>query len=344
VHRRSSPFPRLTERYILGLLVFEGLLVLLHFTSGQYRLFNLDREYNLPTWFSGIQLAGIGAACVFAFHRERGPFGWRWLWWFFAAGFLYLSFDEIMVIHERALRNEALDALPAASLLRSMPPWQLVFAPVAVIAALVSAFFFARRFAGRPTCWVPGLGGLALWGGAFALEGTATAVFIPRGWYSLEVALEELFEMAGATFLLLSLLRYAGGAGETAGAAEQAPRPRRLAWAPVLALFLLLPAIVIWGVSVEERGRVHRAAGERLLERGDYPGAIKAFSAALDEDPDDLDALKGLGRAAYRAGDLDRAEEAFHRAASLAPEDEVIRNALDLLRVKKKRAGRAPPP
>ncbi|MFQ5457714.1 MAG: tetratricopeptide repeat protein, partial [Myxococcota bacterium] len=278
----------------------------------------------------------LGAACAAAFHREGEKLRSRWLWWLFALGFLYLSFDEIMVIHERILREETLENLPAASLLRSLPPWQIVFAPVAALAALVAAWFFGRRFAGRPDCWAPALGGIALWGGAFALEGSATAVFIPRGWYQMEVALEELMEMAGATFLLLGIARYALQAGRAEAGERLARGGARLAWILVVGIFLALPAGVILLVSVEERATVHRSAGKRLLTQGDYEKAIEAYSAALNEDPDDIDALKGLGQAAYRAGNLEMAESAFRRAAAIDPEDDVIQNALDLLRVKRR--------
>ena len=328
----------LRARYAIGLLAVEGLFVLLHFQFGHLRLFNLDREYNLPTWFSGIQLAALAAVCLVCFHREAAAARLRWLWWLFAAGFLYLSFDEIMVVHERVLREETLAALPAASLLRGIPPWQIVFLPVAAVSAVVAVLFFRPRFQGRPGNWIPALIGVALWGAAFSLEGMASAVFMSRGWYQAEVAFEELFEMAGATFLLLGLARYAAsplGVVSVAGARTRRP----LAWAAVLGLFLALPVGAVLMATLGERAVVHRMSGKRLQSAGDYRGAMEAFSAVLEENPDDLEALRGLGQAAYRDSDLEAAEDAFLKVVALDPEDDVARNALDLLRVKRRRSG-----
>ena len=261
----------------------------------------------------------------------------RWLWWVLAAGFCYASFDEAMVVHERVLREQAPAALAAASSLRGVPPWQIVFAPAAALASLAFAGIFASRFADRPECWMPATGGLALWGGAFAFEGAATA-FMPGGLYEFEVALEEFMEMAGGTLLLLGLARYALSADDTRIRHAIPAWKRSLAWALPITAFLLLPASAILGVSAHAGAGVQRAAGERLLAAERHAEAVAAFRAAIDTDPGDTAALRGLGTAAYRAGDLELAESAFRRAARRAPDDETIRNALDLLTVKAARA------
>jgi len=84
---------------------------------------------------------------------------------------------------------------------------------------------------------------------------------------------------------------------------------------------------------------IRHAAGERLLEDGRFAEAVTAFEAVLAERPDDLDAMRNLATSAYRAGDLDLAEQTFARVVALAPEDQAMRNALSLVRVRK-RTGR----
>ena len=228
----------LAERYALALVTAEAAFVILHFARGENRLFNLDGEYNPSSWFSALLLAAAALVCVVAFHHDRRAASGRWLWWVLAAGFCYASFDEAMVVHERVLREQAPAALAAASSLRGVPPWQIVFAPAAALASLAFAGIFASRFADRPECWMPATGGLALWGGAFAFEGAATA-FMPGGLYEFEVALEEFMEMAGGTLLLLGLARYVDSRGRT-----------RVAYAAMsLFAFAVFVAGVVFGVQ-----------------------------------------------------------------------------------------------
>jgi tetratricopeptide (TPR) repeat protein len=322
--------------YVAALLAVEAVLVVLHFAFPSVGLVDLDREHNLPSWFSGLQLAAIGVACGAAFHGEGPGRRLRGVWALLAAGFFYLSFDEISVLHESILREETLEALPGASLLRGLPPWQLVFAPAAAGAALTLGYVFVSRLWTTPLARAAALAGVALWGGAFMFEGTAIAVAIPQDWYRVEVALEEFCEMAGATMLLAAILAYvvAPGREARANAADVIPRIRWAYGIPAL-LLLAVPGLVIATVIFFGRGPVRVSAGERLLDDGRYGAAVEAFSAAVDESPDDLRALRGLATAAYRAGDLPLAERTFERALTLAPEDESIRNGLDLLRAKR---------
>ncbi len=56
------------------------------------------------------------------------------------------------------------------------------------------------------------------------------------------------------------------------------------------------------------------ARADRLIDQGEFGGAIRAFRRALDLSPDDPAALYGLGRAYRAVGDLDVAEDYFRRA------------------------------
>jgi hypothetical protein len=325
--------------WALGLLGVEALLVALHFSLPASDIVNLDREHNLPSWLSSLQLAALGAASFLAWRREEGLGHGRWIWLALTAGFLFLSFDESAVVHEGVLREATLQTLEPASLLRAVPPWQLVFAPAAVLAAAAFGLVLATRLAAQAGCLGPALAGLALWGASFVFEGTATGFFIPREWYQIEVAAEELCEMAGATLLLLALARYAASGREGASPAV-VPVPRALAWGAPLGLLVALPAVAIAVVVLAGGGEaIRHASGERLLEDGRFAEAVTAFEAVLTERPDDLTALRSLGTSAYRAGDLDLAEQTFARVVAIAPEDQAMRNALSLVRVKK-RTGR----
>ena len=69
----------LAERYALALVAIEAVLVALYTGLGRYAVSNLDREHDLGSWFSGVQLFALGGACVAAFHRDSRMVAGRWL-------------------------------------------------------------------------------------------------------------------------------------------------------------------------------------------------------------------------------------------------------------------------
>ena len=80
----------------------------------------------------------------------------------------------------------------------------------------------------------------------------------------------------------------------------------------LLALLSCMPAC-----STE--ARLERA--ESSLKSGDLAAAEQDYRAVLDQDPDDVDALYGLGWAFHLHGDEDRAREYFKRCVRVAPQD-----------------------
>ena len=141
--------------------------------------------------------------------------------------------------------------------------------------------------------------------------------------------------------MLLAVARYVVSPGERAEVSRARIPRRRMALAAAILVFILVPAGAILVTSLREASVVQIEAGKRLLSEGDYERAMGAFSAVLKRQPENVEALWGLGTAAYRSGDLEKAERVFIRAHALSPQDEKLRNALDLVRVKK-RSGRPP--
>ncbi len=86
----------------LGLVLLHCLWLFFRSIPGIH-FFNLNRESSVPTWFSTLQLAAIGTLALShlllelraAQARPR-----RWIWGVVACGFLFLSFDEFLQIHE----------------------------------------------------------------------------------------------------------------------------------------------------------------------------------------------------------------------------------------------------
>src|SRR5262249_38678047 len=108
--------------YLVGLLIPEVLLVVAYILLPHSDFFDLDKEYNLPSLFSTLQLAGIGVASFFAFEAERGGAARRaplvWAWPLIGLGFFYLAADEMLAIHEGVLTDVVRHVLPPDSLIQ----------------------------------------------------------------------------------------------------------------------------------------------------------------------------------------------------------------------------------
>ncbi|HKK00879.1 MAG TPA: tetratricopeptide repeat protein, partial [Desulfuromonadales bacterium] len=64
---------------------------------------------------------------------------------------------------------------------------------------------------------------------------------------------------------------------------------------------------------------------------GDLSAAMGSFARALDLDADNLPALKGLAKAKHQSGDAAAARQLLEKAATLAPDDEALRQFLKRL-------------
>jgi hypothetical protein len=104
--------PRAVRRWlftiigVLGVLHLGQLVLRIGFGResifGLARFVNLGEEFNLPSWYSALQLAGAALILTFVGRRklaERAPHAIAWL--LLAAGFWYLSLDESIRLHER---------------------------------------------------------------------------------------------------------------------------------------------------------------------------------------------------------------------------------------------------
>ena len=106
---RGAYFLELKPRHIIRTLFWiSALLIFCHILgltflnwSWQWeRMFNLDFENNIPTWFSGLVWAGA-AFVTFFISLKAFDSRTRILWWVLSSFFLFLFFDEIAGLHER---------------------------------------------------------------------------------------------------------------------------------------------------------------------------------------------------------------------------------------------------
>lgn len=68
-----------------------------------------------------------------------------------------------------------------------------------------------------------------------------------------------------------------------------------------------------------------RTAGQAHMGRGELALAVRAFREALEESPEDVDSLEGLGFALARSGEHEAALEALERVCARDPTREAAR-------------------
>jgi hypothetical protein len=173
-------------------------------------LFLVNRELNVPTWFSSVLLlvaAVLAGLIAWLTHREEGHMVRRW------AGLslilLYVSMDEVASIHDRYLGN--LNPFPDEGILFYgwvVPAAVLVLLLVVAYARLVFRLPIAVR---RLTILAAAL----FVGGALGLELIQSALDADAQGpgtlgYDVIAGVEEILENAGTLVFVVALLRYIG--------------------------------------------------------------------------------------------------------------------------------------
>lgn len=173
--------------------------------------FNLDREMNLPTWYSALMLA-FCALLLRAIAQGKKTQHDRYYrhWHLLSIIFWLMAIDEVLTIHELLIIPDIAKALKLPWFLHSM--W--------VIPATVAVVFFTKQywqftlhlppksrfhFVLAAIVYVGGALGMEMVGSYFAeLEGQQHLT------YALMAVLEEVMEMIGTVIFIYGLLFYIG--------------------------------------------------------------------------------------------------------------------------------------
>jgi hypothetical protein len=171
------------------------------------QLFDLDEEQSFGTWFSVVIL--LLAACILLLHareaRKKGD-SWHPWWRALGLGFMLLSMDELVGIHESFNTVSALNwTIPGA------------FLAVATAAAFLP---FLRHLPRRTAALFVCAGGIYL-AGAIGIEAATLPMEaldrLDTLAYNLTTALEELLEMSGAILFIYALLEHIAAPGKSVG-------------------------------------------------------------------------------------------------------------------------------
>jgi hypothetical protein len=182
--------------------------------QGVERLFNLDKENNIPTWYSSTCLL-VCALLLFIIARDRHHQSdrdakrWLWLSWIF----VYLAIDEAASIHELLIA-------PMQHLLQIRQGGFLYFAWVVPMGILLLGFVAIywnfvlrlprktrRLFVAAGCIYVGGALGMEMVGGQLLAFHPETHV-VGKTIFVLVLALEETLELVGLSLLIYALLDF----------------------------------------------------------------------------------------------------------------------------------------
>ncbi len=168
----------------------------------------LSYESNLPTWYSSAQHAVVGTLLAILAVREIAIDRRRWCIALPALMYLFFSFDEVAMVHERIARLvQAHSALGQSHGLTNSAPGMIFCLPVAIAFAAYAAWstkpYWQRRRGIVVKC-VLGTGMILFCAGG--LEIVVNLVKTHQFLVSLETLVEESGEMLGTTIMLWGVI------------------------------------------------------------------------------------------------------------------------------------------
>ena len=160
--------------------------------------FHIDREANVPTWFSAAVLFSSGIASFLIYKLEKllpdtDRFQYSF-WLIFMGLFFFLSLDEAAMVHE--FTGNLLNV-----------GWVYLYAPAAVLLLAYCLYSLWGRKVVEPVSarWITIGMVLAIFGGLF-MEWVWFQFPLPYAWSQVRLVLEEGGEMLGAIFILRGVL------------------------------------------------------------------------------------------------------------------------------------------
>jgi hypothetical protein len=175
------------------------------------RLFDVNKEANLPAWFSSSVLL-VCSLVLWATARAKSAVRDRFArhWWVLAAAFLYLSLDELISLHEAtsSMIRVRLDVSEGGAFSQA---WVLLAAPLVLLFALAYLRFLIQLPA--RVKYLTLAAGCTYVAGALGMEVPGAYVRGEYGAdtfaYAVMTTVEETMEMLGAVIFLYAMAVYA---------------------------------------------------------------------------------------------------------------------------------------
>lgn len=176
------------------------------YLSGIAGTWDLDMEYNVPTYYSGAILLGVAVAALAMLKKAKARVH-KLVWLMVSLMFAYWALDETLVIHEQF--SEPIRDLLSITSGVYYHAWVVLAIPLAVVLGLGLLFIYhlrKRPFSAEQIRLFSLVFFTAV--GIIVLEAGGTLVFENPPWYRLvAIPAEELFEISMASYILVSLIR-----------------------------------------------------------------------------------------------------------------------------------------
>ena len=176
------------------------------------RMFNLDLENNIPTWFSSL-LWAIAALLSYTSFESAFEQKEKRAWGFLSLTFLFLSCDEVASLHENLglMASKYLFASKWVDAL-GMRLWPIALGPIVIFGLFWFTVWFKCCFRNSPHGGRQvALGTILFLAGAVGLEtGMNFLMFhgFLKPFWKVEAIFEEALEMVGAILIVSGLLSH----------------------------------------------------------------------------------------------------------------------------------------
>lgn len=200
---------------IVGLLVLLNLMAVFLWLEGGFDQalgfvpgFNMDKEANVPTFFSGLILLFVcGLSGVIAWYKKKTQQSYLLHWAFLSFVFFYMTLDEVSSFHEHLI-------LPLRNSMNLSGIFYYSWVIVGIVFLLAFVAFYLKFFFSLSTrfrqgfflagfIYVAGALGMELIGGYYAEQDGLMNLR-----YALITTIEETMELIGLIILIKYLLIY----------------------------------------------------------------------------------------------------------------------------------------
>lgn len=200
---------------LFSLVAFDILFVALHINLGKDLIFNLDWEWNYPTYYQSIKLFLVGTLALYFLVLNKFNFKSRvlLLFWIVFSGFgLFLAFDELFEIHEKMpilLSGTVIDtvAVEQKNLGFTSSIWLIYLSPI-IFGGIFTLILFLKTLIRRYRWLVSALIiAFLFYVSSFLLEfvGTETSTFFSENYENIMI-IEEFMEMLASSLLIVFVI------------------------------------------------------------------------------------------------------------------------------------------
>ncbi|MGV8151192.1 MAG: hypothetical protein ACP5NV_05685 [Candidatus Woesearchaeota archaeon] len=192
--RYESSLPNRVAHYLIFLILFFGVAHLLVYKSNIFSVwFDLDSEEGIPTYFSAMMLFTAFLIGMLKLYCTKDFFK-KLFWTILSLLLLFLSFDEIFQLHESIARR----------LLSEQ--WYYVAGPIFIAVIILLWFIAYKKNMDSELLKKIILGFALIFIGAVLIEHIGTLLEYGGAYYVIEVLIEEILELTGATILIYALM------------------------------------------------------------------------------------------------------------------------------------------